>query len=150
MGYLGESVMLEFPSAMNFVVSTFVMVEMADDGNEGLVYGLLSTAGNLGGPFAAAISNQLFACFHPSLSDIKNYVSDTPAFRRTVFASFVLTYFFSFASLGCLVFLPSQKEETQRWKKCWPTRRAYGVTTLLIVSVTLSYGTIVDVLSMFP
>ena len=33
----GETVLVEIPSAANFVVSTFIMVEMAEDGVEGMV-----------------------------------------------------------------------------------------------------------------
>ena len=32
--YLGETVLYEVPSAANFVVATFIIVEMADEGNE--------------------------------------------------------------------------------------------------------------------
>ncbi len=53
--YLGETVLIEIPAAANFVVSTFVVVEMAESGNEGLVYGLLTTTHNLGGPFALTL-----------------------------------------------------------------------------------------------
>ena len=34
--YLGETFLMELPDGVNFVVSTFVIVEMADTGNEGL------------------------------------------------------------------------------------------------------------------
>ena len=53
----------------------------ADNVNEGLVYGLLTTTHNLGGPFARAIGNQIFGLFQPSLSDAANYLADTPRFR---------------------------------------------------------------------
>ena len=39
--YCGETILYEVPAAANFVVSTFVIVEMAEDGNEGLVTRLL-------------------------------------------------------------------------------------------------------------
>ena len=55
----------QVPYAANFVVSTFVIVEMAEEGNEGLVYGLLTTTANLGSPVARAIGNQLFGLFRP-------------------------------------------------------------------------------------
>merc|ERR1712216_723465 len=76
--YLGETVFQGIPDAVNFVVSTFVIVEMAEGGDEGIVYGLLTTTYNVGGPFASAISNQLFGLFEPKLSDPKNYVEDRP------------------------------------------------------------------------
>ena len=50
---------------------------MADKGNEGMVYGLLTTISNLGYPFARAIGNQLFALFRPDVSDSENYLQDT-------------------------------------------------------------------------
>ena len=87
--YLGETVLVEIPAAANFVVGTFVIVEMAENGNEGLVYGLLTTMANLGGPFARAIGNQLYGLFRPSLSDSDNYIEDSGEFRNVVAFSFV-------------------------------------------------------------
>ena len=80
--YLGETVLYEVPSAANFVVATFIIVEMANEGNEGMVYGLLTTTANLGEPFGNAISNQLFGLFQPALSDSANYIEDTSRFRQ--------------------------------------------------------------------
>ena len=148
--YLGETVLVEIPAAANFVVSTFVIVEMAENGNEGLVYGLLTTVANLGGPFARAIANQLYGLFTPSLGDSDNYIADTPLFRRVVAASFVLSYIFSFASLATLLLLPTQKEQAQLRKKTWPYADVYAVTTLALVGVALAYSLTVNLLSMFP
>jgi hypothetical protein len=36
----------------------YVIVEMAEGGNEGLVYGLLTTTYNLGSPLGRALGNQ--------------------------------------------------------------------------------------------
>ncbi len=58
--YLGETILDEIPAAFNFIVSTFIIVEMADDGNEGMVYGLLTTVSNLGSPFSRAVGNGIF------------------------------------------------------------------------------------------
>ena len=85
--YLGEAVLTEIPAAVNFVVATFVIVEMAEGGDEGIVYGLLTTTYNLGSPFAQAISNQIFGLFTPRLSDSANYLEDTHSFRRTAHSS---------------------------------------------------------------
>merc|ERR1712217_892925 len=118
------------PQAANFVVSTFVIVEMADDGNEGLVYGLLTTASNLGYPVANAISNQVFALFTPSLSDTSNYIDDTTEFRWEVFHSFMFSYGFSIASLFLLVLLPRQKVEALERKHTWTSHAAYAACTV--------------------
>jgi len=148
--YLGETVLLELPMAANFVISAFVIVEMADDGNEGMVYGLLTTTGNLGSPFARAVGNQIYGLFQPSLSNSDNYILDTPSFRRTVFGSFALSYSFALSSLAFLYFLPDQKEQAQRWKRTWKRRPVYGVITLTVLSFALVYGLLVNFLSMFP
>lgn len=149
--YMGETVLVEFPLAANFVVSTFVIVEMADDGNEGMVYGLLTTTSNLGGPVARAIGNQLYTVFQPSLSDSANYIRDTTAFRHTVFASFMLSYAFPIVSLFAVCyFLPDQKQETQERKKTWKKRPIYGFITLGLLSVAFIYSLTVNFLAMSP
>ena len=40
-----------------------------------LVYGLLSTISNLGKGMPSAISGEIFAAFHPALSDSANYIA---------------------------------------------------------------------------
>ncbi len=138
------------PAAANFVVTTFVMVELADEGVEGMVYGLLTTAMNLGGPLGRAIGNRIYGSFSPSLSDSSNYIADTPEFRNTVAASFALSYAFSFASLGTLFLLPWQKHEAQRRKREWPRRPMYATLTLLLLGSALAYSVTVNLLAMFP
>ena len=63
---------------------------MADGGDEGTVYGLLTTVANLGGPVASALSNQIFGLFKPSLSNSSNYLDSSPAFQRAVAWSYGL------------------------------------------------------------
>ena len=118
-------------------------------GNEGLVYGLLTTTVNLGSPVARAIGNQLFSMFRPSLSDSTNYLADTPAFRNTVALSFVLSYLFAFSALCVLPLLPNQKEEAQARKKAWPHSTWYAVITLTLMGLAMCYSLLVNMLSMF-
>jgi len=146
--YLGETVLYEVPSAANFVVATFIIVEMADEGNEGMVYGLLTTTANLGEPFGNAISNQLFGLFRPALSDSANYIEDTGRFRQVVALSFVVSYFFSFLSLLALPLLPSQKAEAQRRKRDWSENEGYMWFTIVLLSVCLAYSLTVNFLSL--
>ncbi|RHZ33527.1 hypothetical protein DYB31_010335 [Aphanomyces astaci] len=55
--YIGVPLTAQVPYAVQFVVSTFVVVELAGDGNEGLMYGLLTTMGNLPMPFGTMVTN---------------------------------------------------------------------------------------------
>jgi len=148
--YLGETVLVEIPAAANFVVSTFVIVEMAEGGDEGIVYGLLTTTANLGSPFAQAISNQLFGLWSPSLSDSSNYIEDKPSFRSSVGWSFAVSYLFAFLSLATLPLLPDQKEQAQERKRKWEKRDAYAYYAVSLVAVGLVYSTTVNFLAMFP
>eukprot|EP00927_Polykrikos_kofoidii_P086157 TRINITY_DN9574_c0_g1_i5.p1 TRINITY_DN9574_c0_g1~~TRINITY_DN9574_c0_g1_i5.p1 ORF type:complete len:583 (+),score=64.03 TRINITY_DN9574_c0_g1_i5:54-1751(+) len=148
--YLGETIIDEIPTAVNFVVSTFIIVEMASKGNEGMVYGLLTTIANLGSPFSRAVGNQFFGLFRPSLSDADHYIEDTPAFRKVVALSFGISYAFSFISLIFLILLPSQKGEAQRRKQNWPRRQAYGYITIGLLLGASTYSLAVNIMTMIP
>ena len=145
--YLGETFLLEIPDGINFVVSTYVIVEMADAGNEGLVYGLLTTTYNLGSPFGRAIANTLYASFSPSLDDEANYLADSETFRWTVARSFCLSYFFALAAQLTLLLLPRQKEEAQHRKRSWPRRDRYARISVCLVAVALVYSLTMNFLS---
>ena len=119
----------------------------AESGNEGLVYGLLTTTYNLGSPFGRALGNQIYAAFEPSLDDAQNYVGDSATFRNTVAASFALSYFFAFAAQLTLLLLPGQKEEAQRRKRMWPRRTRYAVISVVLVAVALAYSLTINFLS---
>ena len=124
-----------------------MIVEMAESGNEGLVYGLLTTTYNLGSPFGRALANQIYASFTPSLDDEANYLADTPEFRGTVARSFALSYFFAFVAQLTLFLLPRQKQEAQHRKQTWARHSRYAQITLAIVGVALIYALTVNFLS---
>ena len=48
--WLGVPVLADFPTAIDFIVSTFVVVEITEIGYEGVTYGLLTTISNLSNP----------------------------------------------------------------------------------------------------
>ena len=132
------------------MVGTYIIVEMADVGNEGLTYGLLTTISNLGTPFARAVGNQIFGAFEQNLSDRQNYVEDTPGFRNAVALSFGLSYGFSFLALAFLLLLPNQKVEAQERKATWGRSPTYAYITCGLLLVALAYSLSVNFLVMFP
>uniref|UniRef100_A0A7S3JW41 Folate/biopterin transporter n=1 Tax=Aureoumbra lagunensis TaxID=44058 RepID=A0A7S3JW41_9STRA len=148
--FLGEILVATIPAAANFVISTFVVVEMSQAGSEGIVYGLLTTYNNLGAPVAQAISIQLFGTFKPSLSDPKNYLNDSTAFRNTVALSFVVSYAFAFTSLLTLPLLPDQKDDAQRRKRTAPSKDLYAWVALIILGIGLLYSFTINVLAVIP
>ena len=148
--FLGEAFVTELPSATQFLITTFIVVEAADADNGGLVYGLLTTAHNLGLSFARPFSNQIFGSFHPSLSDSANFIKDTPAFRTTVMWSVVLAYVFSLISFVVLPLLPDQKVQAQERKRTWSRSSRIGYLTVIFLLCTFVYSVTLTVLTMFP
>lgn len=148
--YLGETIIDEIPSAFNFIVSTFIIVEMADDGNEGMVYGLLTTVSNLGSPFSRAVGNGIFTLFKDNLSNNQNYINDTPEFRNQVGLSFGLSYLFSFLSLFFLTLLPRQKIEAQKRKLEWSSKYIYAIISITLIIFAFIYAVTINLLTIFP
>ena len=150
--YLGETLLSELPDAAFFVVSCFVIVEMADEANAGLVYGLLTTVSNLGKSLPSALSNQLFGAFRPALSDASNYLAsrggDQPCFRRVVATSFLVSYGFAAASLLTLPLMPNQKADAQHRKATWPRHSGYARATLVLLGVAQAYSLTLNGLAM--
>jgi hypothetical protein len=149
--FLGEAFLVSLPRATSFVVSIYVIVELAEEGGEGLAYGVLTTIGNLSGPLSTVLSNYIFGhFFFPSLSDSKNYVDDTPEFRNEVAWSYVISYVFGFSALLLLPLLPDQKEETQERKRTRPRSQYYTLITCMIIALALGFSLTLNILSVIP
>jgi len=148
--YLGETVIVMVPAAARFLMTTFVVVEMAQDGQEGLTYGLMTTLHNLGGPMAQALSNSIFATFRPSLSNPANYKLDTPQVRTTVAASYGLSYAAGLLALLLLPLFPTQKADAQKRMACWRSDSRYAKATITMTAVAWVYSVTMNMLAMFP
>jgi len=148
--FLGETVLVEVPAAARFLMTTFVVVEMAADGQEGITYGLLTTLHNLGGPVAQAISNSFFGTIRPSLSDANNYVLDTKEVRDAVAVSYGVTYAAGLLALLLLPLLPQQKAQARYRVANWPQHTRYAIYTITITCVAWVYSVTMNMLAMFP
>jgi len=148
--YLGEAAVVMVPAAARFMVTTFVVVEMAPDGKEGITYGLLTTLHNLGSPVARGISNALFGTAFSGLSDANNYVEDTPDFRNQAALSYGVCYLCSFMALGLLVYLPNQKAQAQERIEHWPKCSRYAYHTIAILAISWAFAMTASAMAMFP
>jgi hypothetical protein len=147
--YLGESAVVMVPAAAKFLVTSFVVVELAEDGQEGMVYGLLTTLHNLGGPIARGLSNTLYGVAFDGLSDAANYKKDTPPFRDTVAYSYAVAYGCGLVALLLLRYLPSQKAQAHAWKKL-PPKTWYARATVAVLAVSWAYALAASALAMHP
>lgn len=145
--WLGTPILEELPSAMNFLVSTFVVVELAESGNEAAVYGLLTTISNLSTPFASCIAKNVNALFDVNVSDI---VRDTTHVRWQVTWTFLISYTMKLLSLAWLVLLPRQKRETQQLKRNAGSSFWGGVAAAFIGVFALLWSLVTNLMSIFP
>ena len=147
--YLGETVVTMVPAAVRFMVTSFLVVEVAPDGQEGMMYSLLTMLQNLGGPFSRAISNQIFALFD-GLSTQSNYVADTASFRNTVALSYGLSYGCSVGALVLLPLIPRQQDETKHRLQHWAHSKWYGRLSIVLIVTAWVYSVTLILLALVP
>ncbi|RHY43833.1 hypothetical protein DYB34_011525, partial [Aphanomyces astaci] len=87
--YIGVPLTGQVPNAVQFVVATFVIVELAGDGNEGLMYGLLTTVANLPTSFGTMVTNVYSTQLKVTKADIE---TDTAEVRNHAAYSYVVVY----------------------------------------------------------
>ncbi|TDH66468.1 hypothetical protein CCR75_007188 [Bremia lactucae] len=145
--WLGTPILEELPQAINFLVSTFVVVELAEPGNEAAVYGLMTTVSNLSSPFASCISKNVNAYFDVGVADI---IRDSKHVRWHVTWTYLIAYTMKLLSLAWLPLLPRQKRETQALKRHSRPWFWGGVATILIFSFALIWSVTTNLLAIFP
>ncbi|KAF1788758.1 Major facilitator superfamily domain [Phytophthora cactorum] len=128
--WLGVPIVEAVPDAVGFIISTYVVVELAGHGNEGAIYGLLTTVSNLGGPFALTLTKNVNAAFKVYNEDILN---DTDEVRRDVTITILISY----------------KAEAQALKRSGGSSRRMGVFTISYLSFALMWAILTNLLGIF-
>ncbi|KAF0718914.1 Aste57867_1393 [Aphanomyces stellatus] len=153
--YTGVTLTDQIPTGVRFIVSVFVATELADLGNEGAVYGLVTTINNLATPTATVLYKSLDSYFNYDDSKFRAEVnattpeSDRDEIRWNVSYSYLLAYAMKLGSLVWLFMLPPQKAHVQRLKR-------YGIVSPLAARITwvlffifLAFSIFVNLASMF-
>ncbi|KAG7379992.1 hypothetical protein PHYPSEUDO_007865 [Phytophthora pseudosyringae] len=144
--WLGLPVVETIPSSVNFIVSSFVVVELADTGNEAAIYGLLTTVGNLSNPFSATLTKAIDEPFAVSNKDILN---DSHITRRDVTITVLISYTSKLLSLLFLVLLPRQKVQTQELKRSGRRSKLLGGITIAYCMFALIWSLLINLLGIF-
>ncbi|TDH70497.1 hypothetical protein CCR75_009069 [Bremia lactucae] len=144
--WLGVPIVEAVPDAVGFIISTYVVVELAGHGNEGAIYGLLTTVSNLGGPFALTLTKNVNASFKVFNENILN---DTTEVRRDVTITIVISYVMKLLALVFLPLLPRQKHEAQALKRSGGSSRRMGVLTIMYLSFALVWAVLTNLLGIF-
>mmetsp|Transcript_101362 Transcript_101362/g.180184 ORF Transcript_101362/g.180184 Transcript_101362/m.180184 type:complete len:182 (+) Transcript_101362:1110-1655(+) len=148
--YLGEDIVATIPLAAIEMVCGFLIIETVETGSEGMGFALLTSFTVLSQPFGTAVSEQIFGFIQPSLSDIQNYAQDSPSFRTTVASSYLLQYGTTLAACLLLPLIPGQKEEAQRRKQEWHSRKSYAIVAMTSFTMIFMYSIAVLALSLMP
>jgi hypothetical protein len=145
--WLGPPILENLPSGIGFIVATYVVVELAGEGNEGAVYGLLTTVSNLSGTFASTITKNVDAKFKVTSADI---AEDSHEVRVDVTYVLLIMYMSNLAGLLFLPMLPAQKRQTQELKAKGGKSTYIGAFTVFYLVFALCWAVMVNIMSIYP
>ncbi|OQR89749.1 Folate-Biopterin Transporter (FBT) Family [Thraustotheca clavata] len=135
------------PSAARFMVASYCAVELADVGNEGATYGLITTVANLASPFASVIYKLIDSYFDVSQAQISK---DDTHVRYQVSYVYLISYSFKIAALGWLFLLPPQKTELQELKRRGGRSVLAGGICVFVFFFALVFSVTTNFMSIFP
>ncbi|KAK1948168.1 putative folate-biopterin transporter 4 [Phytophthora citrophthora] len=144
--WLGIPILEQMPLGVIFIVSSFIIVELATEGHEGAMYGLLTTVYNLAIPFATAITRNVDSLFNLTNERIQN---DTNSVRTDMTMTVLIMWTANLCSLAFLAMLPRQKEQTRAMKQLGGSSYFMGVVTVTYLLFALLWTTTTSLLSIF-
>ncbi|CAK4184783.1 unnamed protein product [Aphanomyces euteiches] len=144
--YLGVPLTEQLPLGMQFVVGAYVIVELAEEGNEGVIYGLLATIGNLPATFGTIVTNVYSAHLHITEDDIS---SDSSEARHDAMVSYVIVYCSMIVACVTTLLLPKQKQFVHDLKRTGGESALVGGFVLLACFAILVVSITGSLLSMF-
>ena len=144
--WLGVPVAVNVPSAIGWIISTFATVELAGEGNEGAIYGLMTTVTNLSSPFAATLTKIVDQKWNMTNERIQ---IDEHSIRMDITKSVILMYGMTAISWLFLVFLPKQKTETQELKRNGGSSKLLGGITLFYLAFALVWSVMTNLMGIF-
>ena len=145
--YVVLSATNQFPYGMNFIISSFFMVEIASPGNEALVFALFSTVHNICIPLSTVLSNQLMKGFtHLTTADFE---ADSHEMRvQWSYYQLAVTALMCCCLIVMPIF-PAQKEAARSLVNMKPNS-TWAVLSTLLVLLCLVYATVCTILTIVP
>ncbi|KAH9178989.1 hypothetical protein AeNC1_017359, partial [Aphanomyces euteiches] len=122
-------------------------VEIADVGNEGATYGLVTTVANLASPFASVIYKIIDSNFKLSQDDI---TTDSHEVRMDVTYSYIISYCCKLCSLLWLFMLPPQRGPMQELKRKGTKSKLAGALLIIVFLLCLAFSMTSSIMSIFP
>ncbi|KAF0708702.1 Aste57867_6256 [Aphanomyces stellatus] len=145
--YTGVQLADNVPGGIRFIVATYCAVEIADVGNEGATYGLVTTIANLMGPLGSVIYKYVDSFFKVTTNDIK---ADTHEVRVDCTYVYVISYACKIVSLLALFLLPPQKAAMQELKRKGQRSKLAGVIVIVAFFIAISFAVTNNIMSIYP
>jgi hypothetical protein len=145
--WLGFPLLDEIPSNFAFVVATYCMVEIVDEGSEATFYGLVVAVSSLSSPFATVITKNIDAHFDIATSNIQ---ADDTHVRWQVTYAYIIAYAFKIFALVFVVLLPRQKAECQELRRNGGKSKPIGVTVVVVLAFLFIWTVLTNIMSIFP
>jgi hypothetical protein len=142
--YVGLPLLKEIFGGIAYIISSFALVECATKGNEGIMYGLLTTIGNTAQPLAVIVSGFVANQF-PLYAADGNLPTDALTGHRMFYLDSVIFGMQLLAVPWVLYWYPSQKSDIQeRLASGEESPRVsrfilFAFTVLLIFSITVLF-----------
>ncbi|KAG7399093.1 hypothetical protein PHYBOEH_009783 [Phytophthora boehmeriae] len=145
--WLGVPLLEQVPYNIGFIVSTYCMVEIMEEGNEAAFYGLVVAVSSLASPFATVLTKNIDANFDIATADLQR---DDTAVREQVTYAYLCSYACKLFSCVFVLLLPRQKAETQEMRRTGGKSRIVGIIAVIIIAFTYVWTILTNVMSIFP
>ncbi|RLN88248.1 hypothetical protein BBJ28_00020727 [Nothophytophthora sp. Chile5] len=144
--WLGPPIAVQLPYGIGWIISTFVTVELAGLGNEGAVYGLVTTVTNIASPFATALTLVIDAPFNITNERVQ---VDDHSVRSDITYTIIIMYAMTIFSWVFLFLLPKQKEATQELIRSGNSNRIIGGLTVFYLCFSLIWSVMTNIMAIF-
>ncbi|ETO72782.1 hypothetical protein F444_11231 [Phytophthora nicotianae P1976] len=144
--WLGPPIAVQIPSGVAWIIALFVTVEIAGVGNEGAVYGLVTTVGNLASPFATTLTLLIDGPFNITNARVQ---ADDHSVRMDITYTVIISYTMTIFSWVFLFLLPKQKLDTQELARTGGSSKILGGLTIAYLSFSLVWSVTVNTLAIF-
>ncbi|RLN02470.1 hypothetical protein BBJ28_00015993 [Nothophytophthora sp. Chile5] len=145
--WLGLPLLEQVPTNIGFIVSTYCMVEIMEEGNEAAFYGLVVAISSLASPFATVITKNIDANFAIATADLQR---DDTEVRQQVTYAYLCSYACKIFSTLFVLLIPRQKAETQEMRRNGGKSKLVGVIVVIIIAFTYVWTILTNIMSIFP
>lgn len=145
--WLGVPLLEQVPTNIGFIVSTYCMVEIMEEGNEAAFYGLVVAVSSLASPFATVITKNIDANFDIATADLQR---DDTEVRKQVTYAYLCSYACKIFSTVFVLLIPRQKAETQEMRRTGGKSKLVGIIAVIIIAFTYVWTILTNIMSIFP